>query len=80
MPTYRFKRPDGTIFEKWMKIGDRDQFIKDNPGTVVLPTAPGDVNVAAFGGKKQPDEGFKDVLRNIRDHAIGGNRLDSRYL
>ena len=81
MPTYSFKNTKtGEVFDKWMKISEREMFLKDNPDIEPVLTCPG-ISYDNNGlGNKQPDEGFKDVLRNIKQKAIGGKYLQSKYI
>ena len=78
MPTYSFQnKVTGQTFDRFLKISEREQYLKDNPDIVAIPTS---CTFALYDGKRQPDEGFKDVLRNIREKAIGGKHLQSKYL
>ena len=81
MPTYSFKNTKtGEVFDKFMRISEREQYLKDNPDIVSVLTAPGiSYDNDGLAGK-QPDEGFKDVLRNIKQKAIGGKYLKSNYI
>lgn len=69
MPVYTFENTKtGEIAEFSMKIAEREQFILDNPHLkqrIVAPPALGD---AARLGIKKPDDGFRDVLRNVKHH------------
>lgn len=79
MPTYTFRdKNTGQVFEKWMKISEKQTYLDQNPNleSILVPTG---LNFDEFSRKK-PDEGFKDVLRNIHDKAIGGQYMHNRYL
>lgn len=65
MPTYTFFNKDtGEVFDKVLKMADRDQYLSENPHLETRPTAPG-VN-GELGSRMKPDQGFRDVLREIK--------------
>lgn len=77
MPTYTFRdKTTGHTFDRWMKMSEREQYLKDNPTIEPMLTAP---NVSISDGKKKPDDGFIDLMKNIRQKAIGGRHLTSRH-
>lgn len=82
MPTYSFRNTrTNEVFDKWMTIKQREQYLKEHQGEIeVVLTAPGISYDNQGLGSKQPDEGFKDVLRNIKQKAIGGKYLQSKYI
>ncbi len=72
MPTYSFRNKDtGEIFDKVMRIADRDEFLTQNPNLeCVITGAP------AFTGDhitavKKYDSGFKEVLQKIHERTPG---------
>lgn len=72
MPTYSFRNKDtGEIFDKVMRIADRDEFLTQNPHLEsVITGAP------AFTGDhitavKKYDTGFKEVLQKIHERTPG---------
>ncbi len=72
MPTYSFRNKDtGEIFDKVMRIADRDEFLTQNPNLEsVITGAP------AFTGDhitavKKYDSGFKEVLQKIHERTPG---------
>ncbi len=72
MPTYSFRNKDtGEIFDKVMRIADRDEFLTQNPNLEsVITGAP------AFTGDhitavKKYDTGFKEVLQKIHERTPG---------
>ncbi len=81
MPTYAFRnKTTGEVFEKRLKITEKENFLKNNPELEsVLTVVPFSYDSESLSGKK-PDEGFRDVLRNIRDNAIGGRAMKSKYI
>jgi hypothetical protein len=74
MPTYDFRNKDTSeVFEKIMKIAEKEQFLLDNPHIEqAIITAP------AFAGDHitiKKDTGFKEVLQRI--HSLTpGSQLD----
>lgn len=76
MPTYIFvNKETGEQFEKFMKISERDQYLKDHPELQPGLTACA-WQEAAFGGRK-PDAGFKEVLQKIKERTPGGYKMKS---
>ena len=72
MPTYSFRNKEtGEIFDKIMRIADRDDYLKQNPNLEsVITGAP------AFTGDhitavKKYDSGFKEVLQKIHERTPG---------
>ena len=82
MPTYSFRNVEtNEVFDKWMSISERETYLKQNEGKIEpVLTAPGISYDNDNLSGKQPDEGFKDVLRNIKQRAIGGKYLQSKYI
>ena len=80
MPTYTFKNKDtNEVFDKFMKISERDQYLADNPNIEPMLTT-SFVEHLDYDKSKKVDEGFKDVLRSIRDNAPGGKYMQSKYI
>lgn len=73
MPTYRFRnKKNGKVKEEFMFISEMEEFLKDNPNwnIQIQPVA----IVGEIGEKsKRLPEGFKDVLRNMKDKHPHGN-------
>ena len=70
MPTYDFRdKTTGEVFERIMKIADKEQFLLDNPNIEqALLSAP------AFTGDHviiKKDSGFKEVLQKIHEKTPG---------
>ncbi len=72
MPTYSFRNKDtGEIFDKILRLADRDEFLTQNPHLEsVITGAP------AFTGDhitavKKYDSGFKEVLQKIHERTPG---------
>ena len=64
MPNYTFEDTNtGDVYEMWMKISERDEFVKDNPHMKQLITgAP--MMVSSTGGMKN-DDGWKENMQRI---------------
>jgi hypothetical protein len=73
MPTYDFKNKEtGEIFTKIMSMSAMDDFMKDNPDVErYYASAPAAVDPTRIGGVRKPDEGFRDVLKNIHSKHRG---------
>ena len=70
MPTYDFRNKEtGEVFERIMKIADKEQYLLDNPHLEqALLSAP------AFTGDHiivKKDSGFKEVLQKIHEKTPG---------
>jgi hypothetical protein len=71
MPTYTFRnKTTEEVFEKFMSISAREQYLAENPDleTIIGAPAIGDLTF-----NKKPDAGFREVLQKIRSHH------DKRY-
>jgi hypothetical protein len=72
MPTYSFRNKDtGEIFDKVMRIADRDEFLTQNPNLESIITG-----APAFTGDhisvvRKYDTGFKEVLQKIHERTPG---------
>lgn len=74
MPTYDFRNKEtGEVFEKIMRIAEKEQYLLDNPQIEqTITTAP------AFAGDHitiKKDTGFKEVLQRIHEKTPG-SQLD----
>lgn len=69
MPTYNFINNDsGEEIEVVMSMHERDQFVIDNPQlTQVIRQAPALCDPVRVGVRSKPDDGFKDVLKGIKN-------------
>ena len=74
MPTYSFRNKDtGEIFDKMLKIAERDDFLTQNPHLESIIT-----QAPAFAGDHislKKDTGFKEVLQKIHERTPG-SQLD----
>jgi hypothetical protein len=65
MPTYTFRNTKTEqVFDLFMKMSEKDQYLADNPDMVSVIGAP--LTVTSLDMK--PDNGFRDVLKEIRGH------------
>lgn len=66
MPTYRFLNNEtGLEYEEFMFISALDQYLKDNPSVTQLVN--GAPLVHSGRGLGKPDEGFRDLLKNMKE-------------
>lgn len=79
MPTYDFRNKEtGEVFEKIMKIAEKEQYLIDNPN--IEQTI---VSAPAFTGDHvvlKKDTGFKEVLQKIHEKTPGSqlNRISTQ--
>lgn len=75
MPNYSFRNTvDGTEFDLFMSISEKEKYLEENKNTIIqiITKAPGFGDTVSLGIKK-PDQGFRDVLREIKKaHPRGG--------
>lgn len=78
MPTYSFRNKEsGEIFDKFMKMSEKDQFLIDNPNLEqTLTGAPAMVDPVRLGLRKVPD-GFRDVLKKVHERMPGSVLKDN---
>lgn len=78
MPTYDFRyKNTGEVFEKIMKIAEKEQYLIDNPDieqTILTAPAMGD---SVRLGIKRHDKGFNDVLQQIHSRTPGSQLKDN---
>ena len=64
-PTYTFEdKETGEVFDKLMKISEKEQYLKDNPNLKPVLTAP---NFVGDHIVKKMDGGMKEVFSKITD-------------
>lgn len=65
MPTYRFQNTKtGDIFEKWMYMNEREDYLQNNPDLKQVPT--GFASVSEVGDwRNKTSSGWNDVLRKV---------------
>lgn len=79
MPTYNFYNSDtGEEFEKFMKISERDEFLKANPNIQSVITAPAIVSGVSTSTQNRVPDGFKDVLSKVSE-AHPGSALAQKH-
>lgn len=69
MPTYTFEDINtGKRTEEFMKISELDEFRNTNPHLKSIITGAPSIGDPARLGRIKPDDGFRDVLRNVQHH------------
>ena len=69
MPNYTFRNNDTQEeFDISMSIAERDQYVLDNPHLTQIITGAPSIGDPYRLGRKKPDDGFRDVLRNVQHH------------
>lgn len=65
MPTYTFQNTDtGEVFDKVLRISEKDNFLKDNPNLKSVVTG---INIVAGVGRVKGDSGWKENLSRIAE-------------
>lgn len=78
MPNYTFRNNEtDEVFDITMSISERDQYVQNNPHLTQLITGAPSIGDPHRLGRKKPDEGFRDVLRNIKSHHPGSRKTKS---
>lgn len=74
MPTYRFVNNEtGEEFEEFMSISALNEYVKENPHLTQLVN--GAPLVASGRGMGKPDQGFRDLLKDMKKkHSQGITR------
>jgi len=69
LPSYTFKNSEtNEIFDTVISMAEREQFLLNNPHiSQIIKTAPS-IGDSVRLGLRKPDEGFRDVLRNVQHH------------
>ena len=76
MPTYTFENTvTGEVFDKVLKISEKEQYLKDNPDFKSLVTG---INIVAGVGGMKTDSGWKENLSRIAE-AHPTSALADRY-
>ena len=71
MPTYKFLNNEtGEEFEEFMKISELDEYVESNPHLTQLVN--GAPMLHSGRGMGKPDDGFRDVLKQIKKNANKG--------
>jgi hypothetical protein len=68
MPTYNFLNIEtGEEFEAFMKISEREEYLKTNPNIQSVITAPAIVTGVSTSKQNRVPDGFKEVLSKISE-------------
>jgi hypothetical protein len=71
MPTYKFLNNEtGEEFEDFMSISALDEYLKTNPHITQLVN--GAPMIASGRGMSKPDQGFRDLLKDMKKKHSGG--------
>jgi hypothetical protein len=77
MPTYKFKNTEtDEEFIQFMGISEADTFLENNPHIKkMVHGAPMLHSGRGIGGGLKIDNGFNDVLKEVKKHHNGGYKL-----
>ena len=79
MPTYNFRNINtNEEFEISMKIADLDAYKDENPHLQQFIKSPPSIGDAMRLGLKKPDDGFRDVLKNVKSHHGGSRSIPNK--
>jgi hypothetical protein len=71
MPTYSFKDEDtGETVTHYLSLKEREVFLETNPNYKQVLAAPGLGDSVRLGIRRH-DDGFNDVLKNVKSHHRG---------
>lgn len=77
MPFYIFRNKEtGEEHEELMSISALDEYLKTNPHLQTVIQAPSLLDPHRMGRIK-PDEGFRDILRDIKKGSGKGNNVNT---
>jgi len=80
MPTYNFLDTEtGEMFESFMKISEREEYLKTNPTIQPVMTAPAIVSGVSTSTQNRVPDGFKEVLSKVAE-AHRGSDFASKHL
>lgn len=69
MPIYTIQNTEtDDVFEVNMKYSDLESYFKENPSYKQLFTRFPGIGDSVRLGMRKPDDGFRDVLRNVQHH------------
>jgi len=78
MPRYDFRDTNtGEVFERTMRIADKEQYLRDNPHIEHYHQAFPGLGDPVRLGIRRIDGGFKEVLSRISEKTPGGKTLRS---
>lgn len=73
MPTYQFRnKQTGVEWEDFMGISEADKYLEANPDIERLVNGAPMIVSSAMGGKTKPDNGFRDLLKDMKKKHSGG--------
>jgi len=73
MPTYRFiNKQTGVEWEEFMGISEAEKYLQENPDVEKLVNGAPMLVSSAMGGKTKPDDGFRDLLKDMKKKHSGG--------
>lgn len=80
MPVYTFRnKKTGEIWDDMMSISESEKYLSENPDIEKDITGSFPAMHSGIGlGLRKPDEGFKDVLSNIKKNNKGAKINDHR--
>jgi predicted nucleic acid-binding Zn ribbon protein len=80
MPTYNFINTEtGEEFESFMRISEREEFLKANPHIQPVMTAPAIVSGVSSSTQNRVPDGFKEVLSKVAE-AHRGSDFANKHL
>jgi hypothetical protein len=80
MPTYNFINTEtGEEFESFMRISEREEYLKTNPHIQPVMTAPAIVSGVSSSTQNRVPSGFKEVLSKVAE-AHRGSEFANKHL
>lgn len=78
MPTYTFEdTKTGEQFEKFLKLSAREDYLKENPHIKQIISSASTVIDSARLGRMKPDQGFRDLLTDMKKNkSYTGNKIN----
>lgn len=68
MPTYNFINNDtGEVFEVFLKMSEREEYLKNNPNIQQMVSAPALVSGVSSSKQNRVPDGFKEVLSKVAE-------------
>lgn len=75
MPNYTFRDNNtGEQFDIRMSISEREEYVQNNPHLTQLILSAPSIGDSVRLGIRKPDDGFRDVLRNVKHHHPGSRK------
>jgi len=79
MPTYNFRNINtGEEIEVSMRIAELDAFKEEHPELQQFLLKAPSIGDPIRLGLKKPDDGFKDVLKNVKSHHKGSRTIENK--